>query len=164
MAATERKKMEMRVLKVDLNQEEWEAKSAELARVVHEEKAQELALNAHKENSKNAAKALEEELKAIRGNRNSLATAVSTRQVDRDVPCDWYYHIDKKKAVLVRRDTGAALESRDLKPEELQLAIGEHLQMANESQILAWEEALAAMVKEPEPEAEEPTEDPATED
>jgi hypothetical protein len=152
-----RKTVEMRVLKVTLNEEEWDAKSSELARVVMEERDQEDAIDRQTEDAKAVKKALEGRLAGIRGNRNALATAVATRQVDRDVPCDWFYHLDGGKAVLVRRDTNEAVESRDLKPEERQLAIGEKLAEATAGQIELWENQIReAKAVEVAPEQAEP--------
>jgi hypothetical protein len=118
------------------------------------------------EAAKAAIKAEKERLKRKRGELDALAEAVTSRKIKVDVDCDWRYSLGQEGGVkiLVRRDTGQAVERRAVTPEERQLVIGERLEEANEEQLKIWEEQLAAqpapeVVAEEEVEEEEPGDD-----
>lgn len=148
--------MEMRVLVCQLSEDEVDAKSRELARATMDMRDQEEARTAYVENTRHERKRLDEAVKDRRAAVIDLATAVSTRTVERDVPCDWRFDLESGKAILVRRDTDVAVEKRDMTDEERQLKIGETLEAANADQVSLWKrhllEAEARRAKgEPEP-------------
>lgn len=147
-------KMEMRVLKCYLTTEEIDAKSAELARVVMEEKNAEEVLEAAIERAKGEKKELEGAVKELLTTGNRLAAEITSRCTSRDVPCDWHFDLEGGRAILVRRDTGEAIKSREMTDEERQLKIGEALESATAEQIRMWETQLQATI-EPEPQPEE---------
>lgn len=137
-----KKQMEMRLLKCDLTDEEVEAKGRELARVALDaagcEDSLELAADAYKAEKRMLAKALAD----VVGRRQSLAEQVSTRTVERDVRCFWFYQLDSGYKILVREDTNRAVTKLAIPDHERQLLIGEELEAANEGQIQMWSKQL----------------------
>lgn len=142
-----RKTMETRSLTVDLTDEQVESRSRQLARG-HLDLAKDRAeLDRRKSDQKAAWKAEEKGLDRRAGELDSLAQAVATRKIKTDVDCDWRYYLGPEGSngtkILVRRDTGQAIEQRPVTTEERQLVIGERLEEANEEQLKIWEEQLA---------------------
>lgn len=155
-----RKTMETRNLPVDLTDEQVESRSRLLARGHLDLMKEEEDAAARAEAAKSAIKAEKERLKRKRGELDALAEAITSRKVKMDVDCDWKYFLGEGEAgvkILVRRDTGQAIERRPVSKDERQLVIGERLEEANEDQLRLWEEQLAtAGVPEVQP---EPVED-----
>lgn len=158
--ATQRKTMEMRVLKVDLGDDELEARGRELAVVVQDQAGQEAALEKALERHKAEKKELEALLKETSGRLKELSRSIVTRTVTRDVPCDWRFDLDRKVKFLVRRDTGEAVERKALTDQECQLLIGEQLEAVQQKQLDAWAAQLkAAESVKDEDKQEEPEKD-----
>lgn len=147
-------RMEMRALKCYLTTEEIDAKSAELARVVMDEKNAEEMLEAAVERHKSEKKELEGVVKELLTTGNRLAAEITSRCTTRDVPCDWHFDLEGGRAILVRRDTGEAVKSREMTDEERQLKIGEALESATAEQIRMWETQLQEKSEPQQPEEE----------
>lgn len=134
--------MEMRTLDCQLTDEELDAKMRELARVTVDAKEQEEAIDTYRARVKEELKSLDDALTEKHAARIRLAREISTRRVERDVPCDWHFDLESGQAILVRRDTQMAVAKRELTQEERQLRIGEALEAANAEQVALWEQQL----------------------
>lgn len=134
--------MEMRTLVCQLTDEELDAKMRELARVTVDAKEQEEAIDTYRARVKEELKSLDDALTEKHAARIRLAREISTRRVERDVPCDWHFDLESGQAILVRRDTQMAVAKRELTQEERQLRIGEALEAANAEQVALWEQQL----------------------
>jgi hypothetical protein len=151
MSKQKNRHMVMRPLKCQLTDEEVDAKSAELARVTMDERAMEDAIAKIVDDHKLEKKKLDKGLAEMSGNRAKLAQEITSRTVERDVPCDWRFDLANGTAILVRRDTEVAVIRRDMTEDERQLKIGETLEAATAEQLALWEQQLAAA-----PQIEEP--------
>lgn len=142
MSTKPKVKMEMRVLSCELTAEEIDAKSAEIARTIMDEKELteqlERMVLRHKAEKADLDKLVREKTVSA----DSLALAITTRKVERDVACDWHFNLDAGSAILVRRDTGSAIQRRYMTDHERQLTIGEALESATAEQWAMWEAQL----------------------
>jgi hypothetical protein len=142
MSVKANRRMEMRTLSCQLNDEEVEAKGRELARLALDARDQEEALDAYLSGVKEEKRRLELLCAEKRGAVTKLADEIATRTVRRDVQCDWHFDLDGGQAILVRRDSGAAVTKRPITDEERQMEIGEKLEAANADQVRIWEQQL----------------------
>lgn len=148
-----RRTMETRSLWVQLTDEQVESRSRQLARQFLDLKKEEAELENYKEGMKSAVKAREAALNRAKGALDALASAVSQRAIQTDVDCDWHFYLGADEGgvkVLVRRDTGEAVDRRPLTLQERQLVIGEKLEEATADQLALWEEQLAKAGEAPE--------------
>lgn len=146
--------METRSLYVALTDEQVESRSRQLSQEVLNLAEEEAEIEAYEADMKSSVKARRKGLAAQRGDVNAQARAVAERRIKMPVDCDWKYVLgDTEKGgvkILVRRDTGEAIERRPLTQEERQLVIGEALEEANAEQLSLWESQLAAQGTAPE--------------
>ncbi|HKV10733.1 MAG TPA: hypothetical protein VJ725_21510 [Thermoanaerobaculia bacterium] len=141
-----RRTMETRTLTVQLNDEQVESRSRQLARKSIDLAELEKSIEAKAEVHKSVMKELKDRVKEEKGELRALAEAVSKRAIRTDVDCDWRYYLGEGETgikILVRRDTGEAVDRRPLTQEERQLFIGEKLEEANAAQVALWEQQLA---------------------
>jgi hypothetical protein len=92
-----------------------------------------------------------ENIKEQRLHGAMLAASIESRSTSRDIPCDLYLDLSLKKAVLVRRDTGEVVETRELTDRELQLVIGQDVDKLGEdvyNALRAYERQIVAEQKE----------------
>lgn len=145
--------MEMRSLYVALTDEQVESRSRQLSQEVLNLAEEEAEIEAYEADMKSSVKARRKGLAAQRGDVNAQARAVAERRIKMPVDCDWKYVLGDTEGgvkILVRRDTGEAIERRPLTQEERQLVIGEALEEANAEQLSLWEQQLAAAGTAPE--------------
>lgn len=141
-----RRTMETRTLTVQLNDEQVESRSRQLARKSIDLAGLEKSIESRNESHKALMKDLKDRLKEEKGELRALAEAVSKRAIRTDVDCDWKFYLGEGETgikILVRRDTGEAVDRRPLTQEERQLIIGEKLEEASADQLALWEEQLA---------------------
>lgn len=143
-----RKTMETRSLYVALTDEQVESRSRQLSQEILNLADDEAKLDDFEADMKASVKAQRKGIAFQRGDVNAQARAVAERRVKMPVDCDWKYVLgDTEKGgvkILVRRDTGEAIECRPLTQEERQLVIGEALEEASAEQLSLWEGQLAA--------------------
>lgn len=141
-----RKTMEMRSLWVSLSDEQVEARARQLSRGTIDLADAETEFETWQAGQKEAIKARRKDLGKRRGELEALAHAVAERRIRTDIECDWHYNLTDEGGfkILVRRDTGEAVERRTITAEERQLVIGEKLEEANVEQLALWEQQLNA--------------------
>lgn len=166
----------MRCLPCRLTDDEWQALAGELARVSEEEREKERAIERQKKEHAAEIKDMQEEVTSLRNRRADVSKAVRTREIPRDVVCDWFYALgdvapgetEPGAAYLVRQDTGECVVSRAMSPKERQLHIGEQLSEADHRQVELWrqqlEEAAARAAEESEEEPSDEEEDSGAEE
>lgn len=107
---------ETKSLPVKLTPEELAVRADELAVKVRE-------LEEHETAKKEAARQMKDEQDRIEFAVSRLARIVRERSEDRDVDCEWQRNDARRTMDLVREDTGAVVEYRQMTTQELNLPL-----------------------------------------
>lgn len=143
MVATKKRHAVIRQLPCPITETEVDTKSAELARATIDERAYEIAIDKINEDHKAEKKRLEQNLAEMAGVRIKLAQELTTGEVERDIECEWRFNVFDGTAILVRTDTGEAVELRDITAEERQMQLGEAVKAPTPEQLSQWKKQLA---------------------
>jgi hypothetical protein len=138
-----RPQTDTRVLLVDLQPEEREAKGEELALAVVERDGYERDFEDWLEDMKASKKSRTKELERLDGNVSELARVLESGREERDVACSWLYSLGHGYAFLIRDDTGEMIAHRRLPDEERQADLTEVLREPTLEQLAEWLPKLA---------------------